>query len=93
MALKIGDTIYVESAFFLDHGEDDFVGGRATVSDIKNDVSGGKMTLFVQIEERPGHWLNWGQFLVHQQDELRERFGDQEAHKDPDPRPEFNAGW
>ena len=86
---KVGDTIYVDSAWYLSHGEDDFEGGRVTVSSVRVDTSAGEPTWFVSITERPGHSYNWA-ILKERQAELAAEFGDKKGHPDPDNDPEFN---
>ena len=82
--MKIGDKIYVDSHFYIDHGEDDVVGGLATVSHITESNSNGKKCLFVAVEEHPGVLYNWDQVLSEQQDMLKKDFGKQKAFADPD---------
>jgi hypothetical protein len=86
---KVGDIIYVGSRFYLGHGRDDFVGGQATVTKVEEMMSGGRMVPFVSIKESPTRSFNW-EFLEPEQERLRQEFGDQRAHPDPDMRPEFN---
>jgi hypothetical protein len=84
---KVGDVIYVPSALYVFRGSDDFQGGKATVSRVEFN--------FVNIVERPNHGYNWD-LLRDEQEKLKERFGDNVAHPDPDDRPEFNdenEGW
>jgi len=89
---KIGDIIYVPSSLYLGHGRDDFIGGKAKVTDVYTAISGGKPTIFVHIKERPGTGYNW-ENLEKKQKSLEERFGDKWSHPDPDLRPEFNDWW
>jgi hypothetical protein len=76
---QVGDRIYVPSAWYIDHGEDDFAGGWAIVSKVKQESYG----LFITIEERPDTGYNWD-FLRDQQDKLQKEYGEQHAHPDPD---------
>ena len=76
---KIGDKIYVHSSFYISRGSDDFVGGLCTINEIEysdhlppdhyNYCS-------VGVEERPGTLYNY-KYLLDEQDELKEQFGDQ----------------
>lgn len=93
MNIKKGDKIYVGSSLYLSHGSDDFEGGIAAVARVYEGISGGEKHMFIEIEERPGTGYNWSQFLALQQEELKERFGDQKAHSDPgEDRPWAEAG-
>lgn len=80
---KVGDKIYVDSHGFIGHGEDDVQGGLATVVTSELGMSGGKMVPFVTVAEYPGVSYNW-EFLAELQAELKEEFGDEVAHPDPD---------
>lgn len=72
---KVGDEIYIPSAFYISRGSDDVVGGLATVSKIKDG--------FVSIQEFPGKSYSW-KYLSERQDDLRTKFGDKRAYADPD---------
>lgn len=87
---NVGDEIYVPTELYLSHGMDDFCGGLARVTAVKEGISGGKTVHFIQIAERPGSSYNWEQYLVLEQEKLKARFGKSRAHPDPDDRPEFN---
>lgn len=87
--VKIGDDVYVGSSFYLSHGRDDFAGGKATVIGVKEAVSGGKPTVFIRFDACPASWYNWD-ILRAEQVGLKERFGEQKAHSDPDYREQFN---
>ena len=86
---NVGDTIYVGGSMYLSHGADDFAGGRATVSKVEQGISGGALTHYVSIKERPGTAYNW-KYLAGKQDALKNQFGDDVAHPDPDHRKQFN---
>ena len=86
---KVGDVIYVPTDLYLSHGVDDFRGGKARVVEVVEEVSAGLKTPFIRVGERLDTLYNWS-YLSRQQEELRDEFGDQEAHPDPDYRPEFN---
>lgn len=98
---KVGEKIYVPGAMYVYRGEDDFAGGIATISKVEVEVDRDDNSLdmpiycFVHIEERPGTGYNWA-LLENEQERLKDLFGDQIAHPDPDDRPEFNdseADW
>lgn len=86
---KIGDDIYVGSAFYIGHGVDDFQGGLCKVSDVEEGTSAGKPAHFITVEERPTTKYNW-KFLAEKQEELKKRFGDIRGYRDPDYDPQFN---
>ena len=80
---QIGDIIYVRGAMSMGHGHDDYEGGMATVSAVKQGISGGASVNFVSVEEIPNRSFNWDQFLANEQDELAQQYGTQIAHPDP----------
>jgi hypothetical protein len=81
---EIGDYIYVETSMYIDHGEDDVVGGLAQVTEVVPSMSGGNPNcLFVSFAQYPGS-RNWSQWLVNKQAELKKRFGNEFAYPDPD---------
>ena len=91
MIPKVGDKIYVPSSIYVYRGADDFAGGIATVSKVETS----KGRCFVTVKESPGSSYNW-EHLEKQQVELKEMYGEEIAHPDPDLRPEFNdseADW
>lgn len=83
---KVGDYIYVETRLYIDHGEDDVVGGLAEVSEITKGMSGGDPnTVFVAVKQHPDRGgSNWSQFLMKEQAQLMKRFGTSFAYPDPD---------
>lgn len=96
---KVGEKIYVPSSLYVYRGRDDFAGGIATISKVELNKFGNGPDkpnyCFVNIEERPGVGYNW-RSLEEEQKKLKELYGDQIAHPDPDDRPEFNdseADW
>jgi hypothetical protein len=87
--LHKGDVIYIGTELYLGHGRDDFRGGLAEVSEVRQDVSKGQPTPFVRVVQQPDTIHNW-KLLASEQKELRQRHGKDWAHPDPDDRPEFN---
>ena len=81
---KVGSKIYVDTHLYISHGSDDVIGGIATVSKVREDISGGEKCIFVQVKEHPGHSYNWSQFLSKEQAKLKKEFGKKKAHADPD---------
>ena len=87
--LQKGDVIYIGTELYLGHGRDDFRGGLAEVSDVRQEKSKGQLTPFVRVVQQPDTLHNW-KLLASEQKELRKRHGKDWAHPDPDDRPEFN---
>lgn len=77
----VGDVIYVSSAYYMDHGQDDVCGGLAQIT--KTQMRGDD--IFISIEQHPGRMLNWA-FLGPEQGRLAEMYGGQWAHPCPDRR-------
>ncbi len=86
---RVGDIIYIGGCYYLGHGRDDFAGGKATVTEVEEVVSGGRAVPFVCVRESPNDRLNW-ELLEPEQEQLKAEYGDQWAHPEPDLRPEFN---
>lgn len=84
---KVGDYIYVRTSLFIDHGEDDQVGGLAEVIDVHDGMSGGDPKCkFVVTMQHNGGGSNWTQFLFREQERLMKEFGENFAYPDPDDR-------
>lgn len=82
---KVGQDIYIRGAMYMSHGEDDYEGGLAKVTEVKKEKYG----VFVSVKEVPGHSWNWD-CLVEEQAQLKKEYKKKRAHPDPDTRPEFN---
>jgi hypothetical protein len=80
---EVGDDVYTPTWLYIDHGEDDIAGGLARVTRVYSAISAGQPCPFIAVAELPGRGFNW-RILREQQEELRERFGDQRAYPDPD---------
>ncbi|MGZ4899792.1 MAG: hypothetical protein ACXV8X_09065 [Candidatus Angelobacter sp.] len=87
--LHKGDVIYIGTELYLGHGRDDFRGGLAEVSEMRQEKSKGQFTPFVRVVQQPDTLHNWV-MLAEEQKELRQRHGKHWAHPDPDYRLEFN---
>jgi hypothetical protein len=84
---EVGEYIYVRTSLFIDHGEDDRVGGLAEVTDVHEGMSGGDpKCLFVGTMQHPCGGSNWTQFLFREQEKLMKEHGDNFAYPDPDDR-------
>lgn len=90
---KIGDKIYVPSTLYVYRGEDDFVGGIATIAKVEysNHLPKDHFNyIMVGIEGRSNTMYNYKN-LMSEQTELKKEYGNQIAHADPDYREEFNC--
>ena len=81
---KVGDQIYIDSAFYLTHGEDDFVGGLCTITYVEGD----EPPFWIQIAEDRGKFT-WS-YIEEEQEMLKKKFGTSRGHRRPDDREEFN---
>ncbi len=81
---KVGEDIYVDSAYFIDHGEDDREGGLARVSKIWEVENGGRVAHRLEVEEFLGLSYSWEYDLAPQQNKLKGRFGARRASYSPD---------
>jgi len=87
---QIGDRIYVPSSFHISRGEDDVVGGLATITRVYKSMSGGDPNcIFVDVEEHPNKGYNWTQRISKDQKKLKKTFGKKRAYPDPD----INTPW
>jgi hypothetical protein len=50
--LRKGDVIYIGTELYLGHGRDDFRGGLAEVSEVRQDISKGQPTPFVRVVQQ-----------------------------------------
>lgn len=83
---KVGQRIYVPTRLSIDHGEDDVLGGLATIDKVTKSISAGKETFFVSVKEWPGEFarsLNYD-WLMERQEDLKREFGRRRARPDPD---------
>jgi hypothetical protein len=87
----VGGIIYVPSALYISRGEDDVCGGKATVTEVKEEIHGNRKVHMVRVKELPRKGYYWENGLMQDQEKLKERFGDNFAYPDPDEREEFNA--
>ena len=93
-----GQKIYVPTSIYVYRGEDDFMGGIATISDIEYDKILPKdhyNHIMISIEENPKTGYNWN-YIYENQKKWKKEYKGQIAHPDPDLRPEFNddnADW
>jgi hypothetical protein len=81
---KVGDQIYLDSEFYLTHGEDDFIGGLCTITFVEGD----KSPFWIRIEENRGTFT-WS-YNAEEQENLKKKFGTNRGYMRPDDREEFN---
>jgi hypothetical protein len=89
---RIGQKIYIPSSRYISHGRDDIAGGLATITEVSE--VGGACNWFVKVAEVSISY-NY-KILMELQAELKEEFGEQLAHPDPDWSPDSNPpnnGW
>jgi hypothetical protein len=89
---QIGQQVYVPSAFYIDHGRDDFAGGLATIIEV---VLRGTGRYYVTVAENPHCQYSW-EYLRDSQEEWAKEYGEGRAHPDPDLHPDSNPpnyGW
>lgn len=79
-----GQTIYVETSLYIDHGQDDVHGGLATVAVVYDrGMRNDQTVLFVRVKEHPKDSYNWDH-LKERQEALQRRFGGRRAHQCPE---------
>lgn len=85
MKPKIGQTIYVGTSWYIDHGEDDFDGGLCVITRVFEECwdEGKKKQTMVEVAERPGWVYNYNH-LLGSQAKWKKQFGDQKGQKSPD---------
>ena len=83
-----GDIIYMDTELYLSHGEDDIIGGRAEIQEVRHEGN----FVWIIFKLFPDSLYNWAQ-LEPIQEKLAQEFGDSWAHSRPDTRPEFNEGF
>lgn len=95
---KVGDKIYVPSAYYVYRGENDFDGGLATITIVEPSKHLPKDHFnywMIGIDSRPNTMYNWRN-LMKEQDELKLEYEGKVAKPNPDLSPEFNnpnADW
>ena len=88
MEPEIGDELYIQGSFSIDHGWDDVEGGLGVICRIQQQTSAGKPTYFVEVQEIPGRFFNWG-WLQEKQELLQKAYRMRRARPDPD----FPDSW
>ena len=80
---KVGEDVYIDSAFHIDRGEDDRVGGLARVTSVKTTINVGKTVHVIGVKEVSDQFY-WENGIGLNQEELRKEFGHKRAYPDPD---------
>ena len=83
---KKGDKLYIRGSCSISNGSNDVAGGLATIKEIevsKTLPEGHMNSIFVSFEEIPNHSYNY-LLLLEEQEKLKERYGNEKAHPDPD---------
>lgn len=83
---EIGNKIYVHTRLYISRGSDDFHGGICTINEIEysDDLPENHFNYcMIGVKERPGFLLNY-EYLMDEQDKLKEQFGEQVGYMDPD---------
>lgn len=83
IAPKVGDMVYVGPSLYIDHGQDDVMGGLAHVTDVRPSMSAGQMVPFVSVLEHRGRFYNW-RLLAVEQEKLAKEFRTKWAYEDPE---------
>ena len=91
--VKPGDILYIPSSLYIDHGEDDVQGGKATVREVIYKSCGNSYNDYmVTFHEVPGVQYNLTHVLENQP-RWSKVYGEQWAHPDPDYGTPLDAGW
>lgn len=91
MKHKIGDKIYIPSAYFISRGSDDFEGGIAEIDRI---VINEKLPedhynrIMIGFKEQPSTTYNYN-YLMEGQEEWSQEYAGKIAH----PSPDINTPW
>lgn len=89
---KVGDEVYVPSAFYISRGRDDVCGGRATVERIEERADWGDQNRWwIYVHEVPDRGYNWA-LISRDQERLRREYAGKVAHPCPDDHPSSNTG-
>src|SRR5205823_13437239 len=75
----VGQEVYVPGEGYIDHGEDDVIGGKATIAEIRYETHAGRTRTYVLVRELPGDLYEWNE-LASRQEALRAGFGEARAH-------------
>lgn len=89
---SVGEEIYVPTNFYISHGEDDVLGGRATVIEVWEEKHGNRIVHAITVKEHPNKTYYWENYLAKHHEKWEQKFGDRRAKPIPDNREEFNSG-
>lgn len=79
---EVGKDIYVPTRMYIDHGEDDVLGGLAKITNVSVSISAGEPCWFIEVKEIPGSF-NYA-MLLERQAEYKKEYKRQRAKPDPD---------
>lgn len=88
---KIGDKIYIHSSFYISRGEDDVLGGLATINKVevsKHLPIEHCNSVMIGVKEVSSTLYNY-KSLLEEQEELKKQFGENSTRPDPD----INTPW
>lgn len=77
----VGKDIYIPTALYIDHGQDDFAGGLCQIKSVKFSMQADDWV--VEVAERPGHSYYW-KYISERQAEWKKRYGKTRGRPDPD---------
>lgn len=86
MEHKIGDNLFISSAFYISRGSDDVAGGLATIKRFEYNKFLPKdhyNYCMVEFEEHPGRLLNY-KYVIENQDDWAKEYEGKIAHSCPD---------
>lgn len=83
---KVGDEIYVPTAWYMSRGRDDIDGGKATVE--RTEIRFYTQWVYVVGISRGFNWA----IIGDDQEKLAAEFGETRAHPSPDNHPSANTG-
>ena len=85
--VKIGDKLYVNSSFYIEHGLDDICGGLATVKSISENLNrplSNQYMITVEEIRSSRHFNLW--YLLNNQEEFKIKYAGKLVHECPDTR-------
>lgn len=91
MKHKIGDKLYIPSAYFISRGEDDFEGGLAEIDRIETKKHLPEKhcnRIMIGFKENPSAMYNYN-YILEGQEEWSKEYSGRTAH----PNPDINTPW
>ncbi len=84
---KVGEDVYIPSAFYLSHGEDDFSGGLCKIIEIEEVLPGHK---YIRVKEQPSSQYPYD-YLLENQKKWKKEYGKRRGKACPDYSPNSNC--